>query len=72
MSKAQAAQTFSVSRSSVKRYVYKAHTSENRWLRRRGPDLFRSSTTKPSSSWRRTSKSVPLPPSKIAATTWRS
>src|SRR5688572_11769586 len=49
-----------------KRYGDKT-SRENPWLRRRAPDPLRSWTTEPSSSWRRTSKSAPLPlPSEIA------
>lgn len=46
MSKAQAARTFDVSLSSVKRYVDTKPAGESLWLRRRAPALLRSWTRK--------------------------
>ena len=68
MSKAQAARTFSVSLSSVKRYVNKAHRGES-LSPRRAPDLLRSSTRKPESSLLPILRNVPTSPFRSAATT---
>ena len=72
VSKAQAARTFSVSLSSVKRYVEKAHRGESLTPKKRPGSAPKLDEKVMRSSWSRTSKSVPLPPSKSAATTWRS
>jgi transposase len=69
MSKAQAARTFSVSLSSVKRYLNKAKRGESLELRRRAQDLLRSSTRKPQSSLVAISRNVLTSPFRSAATT---
>ena len=66
--KAQAARTFSVSLSSVKRYVQKADRGES-LAPKKSPVLFRSWTRRPGSYYRTTSKSAPLQASRTAVTT---
>jgi transposase len=70
MSKAQAARTFSVSLSSVKRYVNnKAERAESLALRRRDPALLRSSTRRRISYSKTTSESAPTSSSRTAVST---
>jgi hypothetical protein len=59
--KAQAARTFSVSLSSVKHYVNKADGGESLELRRKAPDLLRSSTRRPRGSLPPILRNVPTP-----------
>ncbi len=68
MSKAQAARTFYVSLSSIKRYVDKAERGES-LARRRDPDLLRSWTRRRGSYSKMTSENAPTSPSRTAATT---
>lgn len=72
MSKAQAARTFSVSLSSVKRYVNRADRGESLVPKRRDPDLFQSSMRRRGSYSKMTSKNVPTSPFRIVASTLRS
>ena len=58
MPKAQAARTFEVGLSSVKRYVDKI-AGESLFFRIRAPAPLRSWTKKPQNSWRRISGSAP-------------
>jgi transposase-like protein len=68
LSKAQGARTFSVSLSSVKRYVNKAQRAEPLELRRRDQDPLRSWTRRRISFSKMTFKNAPTSPSKTAAT----
>ena len=72
MPKAQAARTFSVSLSSVKRYVKKAKRGESLAPKKRPGDLLRSSTRRGGASLAAILKNVPTAPFRSAATTWSS
>jgi transposase len=72
MPKAQAARTFSVSLSSVKRYVEKAERGEP-LAPKKSPGSPPKLDEKARASYSKTaSESAPLPPFGSAATTWRS
>ena len=69
MSKAQAARTFSVSLSSVKRYVEKAHRGESLAPKKRPGSAPRLDDKAIKLLEEDLKESAPLPPSKSAATT---